>query len=112
MISKAERIAKKNDFDLIFKKGLKIKEGLILLRVLPNKLNFSRFAVIVSLKVSKKAVLRNKIRRKIFNLLRQNADKVVKGLDIVFIVLPGFKEEYLDKIGQTMENIFKKIKNV
>lgn len=53
------------------------------LKYKPNNLNKNQFKIIVSLKVSKKAVVRNKIRRRIKEILRQLAIK--QGYDIVVI---------------------------
>lgn len=61
----------------------------------PNHLTKNRFRIIVDLKVSKKAVIRNKIRRRLKEILRQFEMK--QGYDIVVITTPaivkqGFKE--------------------
>ncbi|PIP16865.1 MAG: ribonuclease P protein component [Candidatus Portnoybacteria bacterium CG23_combo_of_CG06-09_8_20_14_all_37_13] len=48
-----------------------------------NNLNKNQFRIIVSLKVSKKAVVRNKIKRRIREVLRQL--DVKQGYDIVVI---------------------------
>ncbi|MFH1392189.1 MAG: ribonuclease P protein component [bacterium] len=53
------------------------------LKYKPNTLQENRFRIIVSLKVSKKAVIRNKIRRRIKEILRQLELKT--GYDIVVI---------------------------
>lgn len=49
----------------------------------PNNLSENRFRIIVSLRVSKKAVIRNKIKRRIRETLRQALLK--QGYDIVVI---------------------------
>lgn len=53
------------------------------LKCKPNNLNKNQFRIIVSLKVSKKAVIRNKIRRRIKEILRQI--EIKQGYDIVVI---------------------------
>jgi len=45
-----------------------------------------RVAVVVSRKVSKSAVTRNRIRRRVFEAVRQSADKIAPGTNLVFTV--------------------------
>ncbi len=53
-----------------------------------NNLEFSRFGIIISAKVSKKAVARNKIKRTIFNFIRLKKLHLNSSRDILIIVLP------------------------
>ncbi len=54
----------------------------------PNDLGFSRFGAVVSRKVSKSAVRRNKIKRMIFNFVRLNKLHLKPGSDFLIIVSP------------------------
>ena len=45
-----------------------------------------RLAVVVSRKVSKSAVVRNRIRRRIFEVVRQQASSLPPGIDLMFTV--------------------------
>jgi len=45
-----------------------------------------RVAVVVSRKVSKSAVVRNRIRRRVYELVREHARRCTKPLDLVFTV--------------------------
>jgi ribonuclease P protein component len=115
MLSKVNRITKKKDFEAIFKKGKIFKEGFLILRIFPNSLNVARTAFVVSQKVSKKAVVRNKIRRRAVSLIRPKLQEIKNGLDLVFIVLPGFEKKNFSETQETIESILKKakiIKNV
>ncbi len=51
----------------------------------PKRDNF-RASVVVSKKVSKSAVTRNKIRRKLYEIIRINSDKITSPFDIVLII--------------------------
>jgi len=50
---------------------------------LPNTYEFSRFGFIVSTRVSKKAVARNRLRRQMSEIIRINLKRIKKGFDIV-----------------------------
>ncbi|MBR3228935.1 ribonuclease P protein component [Candidatus Saccharibacteria bacterium] len=73
-----------------------------------NPKKFTRFAVVVSKKVEKSAVGRNKIRRRIYEILRINLDKIPKERDYIFVVFSKdvMKMDYkeLEKIvGELVE---------
>lgn len=88
MLPKARRICLKRDFERVFSSGRSVQGKLFRLKFLKNDLGLNRFAVVVSTKVSKKAVLRNKIRRRVWSTI-SSLDPALKGsLDIVFVSLP------------------------
>lgn len=112
MLSKKNRITKKNDFERIFKKGVGFKENFLILKTASNssQMKTSRFTFIVSRKISKKATIRNKIKRQLRELVRPQMDKIKKGIDGVFIVLPGFGSKSFQEMKDTVNNLLKKAK--
>ena len=48
----------------------------------------SKFGFIISTKISKKAVVRNKIKRMISEAIRQHLNTIKNGLDVVFLLKP------------------------
>ena len=68
-----------------------------------NKNAHTKCAVVVSKKISKKAVERNKIKRKIYTILREISQKY-KGLDVVLYVNKNISEAEIEKLsGKTNE---------
>lgn len=57
-----------------------------MVRQLPNNFEYSRFGVVISKKVSASAVIRNKIKRIIFDFIRLNKYYLKPGRDILFTV--------------------------
>ena len=51
-----------------------------------NTRGFTRFGVVVSKKVEKSAVKRNRIRRRVYEALRVNLDLIPKNNDYLFVV--------------------------
>lgn len=51
-----------------------------------NTRGFTRIAVVVSKKVTKTAVSRNRIRRRIYEALRENMEMIPKKRDYIFVV--------------------------
>lgn len=97
-LPKVNRLRKKNDFDLAFKKGVGYKNSCFVLKVAKNGLDHARFGVVVSKKVSLKAVERNKARRRVSEFLRVNLKDIKRGLDLVFVCLPGINKKDFSEI--------------
>lgn len=103
-------ITRKRDFDLIFKEGKGFKGGSLLFKFIPSALKHNRFAFVVSQKVSKSAVKRNRIRRVLKEMFKKNFYNLEKNIDGVLIVFPGFKYEEWGKVEKDLIDIFKKAK--
>jgi ribonuclease P protein component len=103
------RLQRKSDIDSVFKKGKSFREGLILLKVLKTDLESSRFDLVISHKVSKKATVRNKLRRRLKNIF-QNLLKDGEGTsaDILVIAFPGLEKKGYKELGETTERVFKR----
>ncbi|MEK7634683.1 MAG: ribonuclease P protein component [Patescibacteria group bacterium] len=63
------------------------KSNFFIARFSSNKLNFSRFGLVISAKVSKSAVKRNRIKRIIFDFIRLNKLNEFPGNDVAITVL-------------------------
>jgi len=63
----------------------------LLLKVGAQKNTSSPLRVVVSKKVEKLAVRRNRIKRVLKEAVRAERELMTKGLDLVLIVLPGFE---------------------
>lgn len=106
MLPKINRIKKKKDFEIISKNGKNIKSNLFILKVLPNNFGISRFAFVISQKVSKKAVVRNKIRRRLSKVIEKKIKEIKPGIDIVFIVLKAIETNSFLEIEKEVIDIF------
>lgn len=89
MLAKINRLKKKKDFEKVFRKGKGIKEDFLYLKFVKNNLKISRFGFIVSKKISNKAVIRNKIRRRLSEIIRLKMLVAKKGIDVVVVAMPG-----------------------
>lgn len=84
MLSKKFRLPIQN---FINKKGKSVKSRFFLLKDFGTAVGFSRFGIIISAKVSKKAVERNRIKRTLFNFLQDKRNKLPIS-DYLIIVYP------------------------
>lgn len=84
MIKRDNRFRNRNDLLKVLRKGRNVRGDGFSVRTRPS--NTPRVAVVVSKKVSKLAVTRNKIRRRIFETFRPILEAQDLGQDIVVIV--------------------------
>ena len=106
MLSRSNRLKKSSDFRKVFSRGKKASEGLIVLRWMPNCIGKSRFGFIISKKVSKKSVIRNKIRRKLQVSAKNLSPLLKKEIDAVIIVGAGVMVK--ENFSQLLKKIFVK----
>jgi len=85
MLARINRLSKQKDFEAVFKNGGWQQNKYLAVRFMQNGQLASRSAVVVSAKVTKKAVLRNKIRRQITETLAQSWSDIKKGQDLVWV---------------------------
>jgi ribonuclease P protein component len=108
MLEKINRIRKKKDFEVFFKKGVSFKKNFLILKTTSNNLETKRFGFIVSQKVSKKAVVRNLIRRRLNEAVKLNFENVKNGVDCVFIVLSGAEKTSFLEVKNDVKNLLEK----
>jgi len=108
MLKKENRLKKKKDFDSVYKKGKTIAGKLIFLKILKNNLDINRFGFVVSKKISKKAVIRNKTKRKLREIIKKEIIK--KGFNIIINTNPEILNKDYNEIRLEIRNLFKKAK--
>lgn len=105
-----KRRFKKADFNNLFKKGKTIAGELVFLKLRRNSLENSRFCFVVNLKTSKKATVRNKIKRQLKDITRKNFKNIKPGFDVAIIAKPGIISEGYQKIEKEVKDLFKRTK--
>ena len=93
MLARSHRLTKKKEIEAVLKQGRVFYTKYFIIRSQQNQQDTVRFAIIVSTKVSKKATQRNTIKRRLSELLRQSANKLKPGYDLVIIASPAIIEE-------------------
>ncbi len=109
-LPKINRLKAKKDINLVLTKGKTQKGKFLIFKFLETNFNQSRFAFIISKKISKKAVVRNKIKRRISEIVRERVKNLLKKIDGVFIALPGIEKESFQSIKEEIEKIFQRAK--
>jgi len=111
MLSSKYRLKKKINFARIEIDGKMIQSKSFGMGIYDRKdEENSHFGFIISTKISKSAVVRNRIKRIISEVIRKNLEKIKKGLDVLFLIKPSIiKLEKGDVEKETYEIIIKNI---
>ena len=87
MIARAHRFHGYGSLRFVYSRGHVVRGSLCMVKFAPNpKRKTWRAAVVVSRKVHKSAVVRNRIRRRIYEIIRITVPADLPPLDIVFVV--------------------------
>ena len=100
MLKSLFRFHRRNAIQYVYKKGRSVRHGQLSLKFVANNRPESRFGVVVAKKVDKRAVKRNRIRRRIYEVLRKNWDGVSPGVDVLVTV---FDKEVAAKPAAELE---------
>lgn len=109
MLSASHRFHGHGSLRYVYKNGTAIRSRLITIKcVLNPHRKHSRFAVVVSKKVHKSAVGRNRIRRRIYEVARHELPKFKAPHDVAIMV---FSSELISlpasELEQTIQELFK-----
>ncbi|MFA5131579.1 MAG: ribonuclease P protein component [Patescibacteria group bacterium] len=106
MLEKKNRIRHDKEFDRVFKTGQSFYGKVLGLKTAANSLEYNRFGILVSLKVSKKAVIRNKIKRQIRSIISKEMTNMRGGKDIVIVVFSLILDKTFAEIKTTLQTGF------
>ncbi len=108
MLAQKYRLVKQSDFDLVFKNGKKAPSRLFFVRFASNSRENCRFGVVISNKISKKAVVRNRLKRQIREIIRLNLSKFIQNMDIIVNILKPALECDYSELDHEFTEIFQK----
>ncbi len=102
MLKKENRLLRTRDFSIVFKKGRSAHSQFFLCKCLKQSEKTNRYGFVVSTKVSKKAVVRNTIKRKMREAVRTMPAFFNKGYDCVFIVKSGIENIHYGALQESI----------
>lgn len=112
MISRSNRFHGRGSIQRLYKTAKSARTGSLALRFAPNERRQSyRLAVVVSRKISKSAVVRNRIRRRLYEQVRILSGNFTAPYDVVIVVYDSaIADMNVAKLTTEVRDLFKKAK--
>jgi len=108
MLPKENRLKKKKEFEAVFKGGRHIKSQNFFIKYLANGTDKARIGFVVSKKVSKRAVDRNKAKRRMREAFRDIDGRLKDGISIIVVAYPSLKDVKFKEALAEIESALKK----
>lgn len=105
MLPPANRLKRKKDIKRALAGRVGCKIGQLSFKTAANEDLAARFCFIVSKKISNKAVVRNRLKRRLRAAVNALLPRVRSGVDGVLIALPGIEGKNYQKIAESVEKI-------
>jgi ribonuclease P protein component len=108
-MQRKSRLTGDKRYSQIHQEGRSVANNFLVVRVLPNGLDYSRFGFMVSKRLGN-AVTRNKVKRRLREAVRQSS--VLPGWDAVFIARRGAEKASYRSLQQATQNLLRRTKLV
>ncbi len=109
MLRRSRRIHGRDAVSAALTKGESAKNGFFVIRKLKNNLDRNRYAIVISKKLEKSAVKRNKKRRQIYEIVRQLEKKSIIDIsspsDIVLLARKPAAHASFDDLNKAVAEI-------
>jgi ribonuclease P protein component len=105
-MKRAERLRKGREFDTAYSKGTVVSGPLLVVRVLPNGLDYSRWGFAVGKRLAKHATDRNRTRRRLREIAR--ALPVRPGYDVIVTARNGCLEATSNRLKVAFSTVLAK----
>jgi ribonuclease P protein component len=110
MMPRSLRLPRGNDLDLLLRRGRRISAPLFQIAARRNNLSHARFMLVVPRSAGKRAVGRNRLRRRAAEFIRKRPGLVSASLDIAIIckkeAVDASAAEFYDALERILINVF------
>jgi ribonuclease P protein component len=110
LIKKIYRLKSPKDFRQTYQKGKSIANAYLVLYFRKNLKDKYRIGISVSKKVGK-AVVRNRVKRRLREICRLNEDIFPKGFDLIFVARVRIKDASYHRMEKSLLDLVRKIGN-
>jgi len=108
MLPKGNRLVKESDFKEVAKRAKPIHSQFFILKKISSLQQDTAFGLVLSAQVSKKAVVRNKIRRRTREILRPLLPVIKPGFKVMLMVKISIIDKNFQEIKNDLEDLLKK----
>lgn len=109
MLNKNNRLRKTKEIETVFKSKKSFYSDFFGVKAIRNNLEVNRVVIIISAKISKKAVDRNKIKRRIKAVFIKENSKMEQGFDCIIILNKDISKKTFSQINDLFVFSFRKI---
>ena len=109
MFLRKNRLTKEKDINHVFRRGRYFFVKDLGIKFIKNNLDYPRFACIVSNKISKKAVERNRIKRRLREIIRLAIPNLPQDIDLVVFTRQSIKEIDYQEMEKQIHACLKKM---
>jgi|AntRauTorckE6833_2_1112554.scaffolds.fasta_scaffold00096_49 ribonuclease P protein component len=102
-----ETLKQKKDFQKVFNCGKSIASKYLVLYWNPNKLDNNRYGFSISKRIGK-AVVRNKLKRRLKEIIRIRLDNIAYGYDIIIIARKPVNSLGFSEIKNDLKKLYKR----
>ena len=110
MLKRVNRISRNKDFDRVFKTGQSFYSKVFGIKASLNNVESIRFGILISTKVSKKAVIRNLYKRQLRTIFKNELPLLKSGHDVVLIVFPLILDKNYQELTELLKIGLKRLK--
>lgn len=107
MLPDRHRLRRNADIRRVHREGRRWRHPLLILFAGPNNQDVSRFAISVSRRIGK-AVVRNRCRRRVREIIRRRLADVEPGWDCLLVARPDLPAAAFDEIEAALEQLFRR----
>jgi len=108
MLQKRFRLSADSDIEKAFRTGRSVRSRLVGCKVIYKEEGDSRFAFVVSTKISKSAVVRNRIKRRMREIVRSSFKSLARPADVMIMAQSPAKEADFAELQADMQTLLVK----
>ncbi len=106
--SRSQRLSRSTDIATVKQTGRRVKAGQIDVRIATSPLSYARVGIVVP-KYKKSIVERNKLRRRLRELVRVKMLPVIKSQDVLIKTFPKAYDMTFDELAREIEKVVARI---
>jgi ribonuclease P protein component len=103
-----QTLKKDKDFEKVARKGRPFFVSELGFKILENSFEVNRYGIVVSTKLDKRAVVRNKLHRRVKNIIKKEEQNIKQGFDLIFLFRESSKYLKYSEVEEKVIFLFKK----
>ena len=107
MLARTYRLRKNSDFQRLYKSGKRFASANLAFYFAPSKMEYSQIAFVVSKKVSKSAVTRNTLRRRVSAIVEQKFVNISHPVKAIILIRKDFSSIKPGELQKEVEGLIK-----